>query len=201
MGFFPSLNHFYEKRGGAETCIDEEIPFAIPESWEWVRLGEICNKLTDGTHLTPRYTISGIPFLSVKDISSGSICFDDVKYISEKDHNELYKRCDPEKGDILLTKVGTTGIPVLINTETKFSLFVSVALLKINQNLIYSKFLVLFLQSPLVKDQCTRNTKGVGNQNWVIRDIANTIIPLPPLPEQQRIVIKINAMLSISDKL
>ena len=139
--------------------------------------------------------------MSVKDVSSGFICFDDTKYISEKNHNELYKRCDPEKGDVLLTKVGTTGIPILIETEKKFSLFVSVALLKFNQNLIYNRFLVFLLQSPSVREQCSHNTKGVGNQNWVIRDISNTIIPLPPLAEQHRIESQINALVPIFDKM
>ena len=194
-------NSHYEKRGKTERCINDEIPFDLPENWIWVRLGEILLKLTDGTHVTPKYAISGIPFLSVKNISSGVICFDDAKYISKEDHNELYKHCDPQKGDVLLTKVGTTGIPVLIDTDKKFSLFVSVALLKFNQRLISNKFLVLLLQSPLVREQCNRDTKGVGNQNWVIRDIANTIIPFPPLVEQHRILAQIDTLFAVCDRL
>ncbi|MDR0424712.1 MAG: hypothetical protein LBH39_04565 [Clostridiales Family XIII bacterium] len=110
--------------------ITEELPFEIPDSWEWVRLGCVINKLTDGTHSTPKYTESGVPFLSVKDMSDGKLNFSNTKYISPEGHSELYRRCDPERGDILLTKVGTTGIPVLVDTDEVFSLFVSVALLK-----------------------------------------------------------------------
>jgi len=167
----------------------------------WVRLGEICEKLTDGSHITPKYTNNGVPFLSVKDISNGFICFDNVKFITNKEHNELYKRCNPEKGDVLLTKVGTTGIPVLIDTDIQFSLFVSIALLKIFNKQVNNKFLISLLQSPFVKKQCKNETKGVGNKNWVIRDIANTLIPLPPLNEQKRIQAYINSFLSICDKL
>lgn len=183
----PSDNQHYEKIGTEVRCIEDEIPFEIPESWEWCRLGSILTKLTDGTHSTPHYTEAGIPFISVKDISSGTIDFSNTKHIAKSEHDELYKRCDPKKGDILLTKVGTTGIPVIIDTDEEFSLFVSVALLKYNNELISNNYMKLLLLSPLVQKQCTENTKGVGNKNWVIRDIAKTLIVIPPQKEQERI--------------
>ena len=179
---------------------EDEKPFDIPESWIWCRLGSVLYKLTDGTHSTPKYTVSGVPFLSVKDMSSGKLDFSNCKYISEQEHQELYLRCNPEYGDLLLTKVGTTGIPVIVDTNEQFSLFVSVALLKFNQNLICNKFLQALINSPLVQIQAAENTKGVGNKNWVMRDIANTIIILPPLAEQKRIVAKIEELLPYIDR-
>ncbi|MBN7576277.1 restriction endonuclease [Clostridium sp. 2-1] len=174
---------------------EDEVPFEIPESWKWVRLGNLLNKLTDGAHSTPKYTDCGIPFISVKDISSGKIDFSNTKYISKEEHDSLFKRCNPELEDILLTKIGTTGIPVIVETNKEFSLFVSVALLKFHIDLIYNKYLLYAIKSPVVQMQCDKNTRGVGNKNWVMRDIANTILPLPPLAEQKRIVAKIEEML------
>ena len=127
--------------------------------------------------------------------------FSNCKYISEEEHRELYKRCNPEQGDILLTKVGTTGIPIIVNITDEFSLFVSVALLKFNQELLYNEFLVHLINSPLIQRQAEENTRGVGNKNWVMRDIANTLIVIPPLSEQYRIVDELNKILSICDKL
>ena len=180
---------------------EDEIPFEIPESWKWVRLGELLYKLTDGAHSTPKYTEEGIPFISVKDLSSGYLNFDSCKYITEEEHSILFNRCNPEFGDILLTKVGTTGIPVIVDTDKQFSLFVSVALLKFNQLKLSNIFLKYLINSPLVQIQAKENTKGVGNKNWVMRDIANTIIPLPPLAEQKRIVEKIEELLPLVEKL
>lgn len=174
---------------------EDEIPFDIPENWKWVRLGELLYKLTDGTHSTPKYTATGVPFISVKDISSGKMDFSNTKFISQEEHESLYKRCDPERDDILLTKVGTTGIPVIVDTDKEFSLFVSVALLKFNTELIYNKYFMYVIKAPVVQIQARENTRGVGNKNWVMRDIANTILPLPPLEEQKRIVEKIEEML------
>lgn len=190
-----------KKEKPSPEITEDEKPFDIPDNWCWVRLGTILQKLTDGTHVTPKYTQTGVPFLSVKDVSNGQISFDNTKFISLQEHRELYKRCNPQIGDILLTKVGTTGIPVLIETEIEFSLFVSVALLKFSQDLLCGKFLVYLLQSPLVGVQCEENTKGVGNKNWVIRDISNTLIALPPLAEQNRIVQRLNELLPEIDKL
>ncbi|MGO5487942.1 restriction endonuclease subunit S [Catenibacterium mitsuokai] len=194
-------NSHYEKLNGIERCIDDEIPFDIPKNWCWCRLGSVVEKLTDGTHKTPKYQPSGIPFLSVKDISSGKISFDDCKYVSQAEHNELYNRCDPKFGDMLLTKVGTTGIPVLINTKIEFSLFVSVALVKFNHQYLYDKYFLYMLQSPLVQKQCAKNTKGVGNKNWVMRDIANTLLAIPPITEQHHIVEKIEQLLNVTNRL
>ena len=180
-------NSYYEKVDGIERCIDDEIPFEIPENWEWCRLGTILQKLTDGTHSTPKYAASGIPFISVKDISSGKISFERTKFISKTEHELLASRCDPHRDDILLTKVGTTGIPVLVDTDRPFSIFVSVAQLRFSTELLDKFFLIYLLKSPFVQTQCRENTKGVGNKNWVMRDIANTLICIPPLAEQKRI--------------
>lgn len=180
---------------------EEEKPFDIPDTWEWVRLKNLIFSLTDGTHSTPQYTASGIHFISVKDVSSGKLSFDNTKYISLAEHNELKKRCNPQKGDILLTKVGTTGIPVLIESDIKFSLFVSVALLKFSHENIFPKYFIYLLKSPLVQEQAAKNTRGVGNKNWVLSDIEKTILVLPPLAEQKRIVKRVEELLALCDEL
>ena len=184
-----------------ETAIDPNaIPFDVPENWKWVTLGSILNKLTDGTHKTPKYTTDGIKFVSVKDMSNGVLSLENTKFISAEEHQELYARCTPEKGDILLSKVGTTGVPAIVNTTEQFSLFVSVALLKFVRECIDLKFLYYMLMSPLVQTQATENTRGVGNKNWVLDAIANTMVVLPPLAEQKRIVIKVEELLPYVDR-
>jgi type I restriction enzyme S subunit len=180
---------------------EDEIPFELPDGWEWVRLGNLLLKLTDGTHKTPPYTASGVPFISVKDISNGKIDFSDTKFISQKTHEKLFKRCNPEFGDLLLTKVGTTGIPVIVDTDIEFSLFVSVALLKFNNQFISNRYLMHLINSPFIKEKSEENTRGVGNKNLVLRDIANFAIPLPPLNEQKRIAEKVDILIALCDEL
>ncbi len=177
------------------------IPFDIPDSWRWAYLGSILNKLTDGTHRTPKYATSGVKFVSVKDMSNGILSLDNTKFITEEEHIELFSRCDPQRGDMLLSKVGTTGVPAIIDTDEPFSLFVSVALLKYSHSCIDERFLYFLLKSPLVQEQATENTRGVGNKNWVLDAISKTVVVLPPLAEQKRIVAKLDELLPLCEKL
>lgn len=180
---------------------EDEIPFDIPESWKWVRIGSLLHKLVDGTHRTPKYTTSGVPFVSVRNMSNGTLSLEDTKFISEEEHRELWNRCNPKRGDILLSKVGTTGVPAKVETDKEFSLFVSVALLKFNNDLLDIDFLIYSILAPDFQKQCKEHTRGVGNKNWVIIDIANTMMPLPPLAEQKRIVAKLEEILPLCERL
>ena len=190
-------NSYYEKllATGEVKCIDEEVPFEIPQGWEWCRFSSLYLSLTDGTHSTPKYTLSGVPFISVKDMSSGVIDFSNTRYISKEEHQKLSDRCHPQKGDLLLSKVGTTGIPAMVTTDREFSLFVSVALIKLIQHDMNREFLAFMIQSPLVQEQAKENTRGVGNKNWVLSAVSKTLMVVPPLEEQGRIRNRLNLIL------
>ena len=198
---FSRFSSYYEKfADGKVVCIDDEIPFEIASGWEWCRFSSIYWQLTDGTHSTPKYTQSGIPFLSVKDMSTGRLSFANTKFISEEEHKLLSQRCHPCKGDLLLSKVGTTGIPLIIDDDREFSIFVSLALIKFFPKFVDSSFLIALLNSPLVQMQVKENTRGVGNKNWVLTAISNTLLAIPPLREQQRIVEKIDILSPYTDR-
>lgn len=179
---------------------EDEIPFEIPKGWEWCRFSDLYWQLTDGTHSTPKYREQGVPFLSVKDMSGGKLSFSNTKFISSEEHALLSQRCHPQKGDLLISKVGTTGIPLIIDTDKEFSIFVSLALIKFFPQLIDSSFLLFLINSPLVQSQVKENTRGVGNKNWVLSAISNTIMVLPPLAEQRRIVAKIEELMPLVER-
>jgi type I restriction enzyme, S subunit len=98
--------------------------------WEVKRLGDMA-EIRDGTHQTPRYVESGIPFYSVENVTSGD--FTNTKFISEAEHNFLTKSFKIEKGDILMTRIGSIGDCKLIDWEVNASFYVSLALLKIRK--------------------------------------------------------------------
>ena len=133
-------------------------------------------------------------------MSSGVIDFSNTKYISKEEHQKLSDRCHPQKGDLLLSKVGTTGIPAMVTTDREFSLFVSVALIKLIQCDINREFLVFMIQSPLVQEQAKENTRGVGNKNWVLSAVSKTLMVVPPLEEQGRIKNRLNLILSYVER-
>lgn len=173
---------------------EDEWPFDLPAGWEWATLDSLASQITDGAHHTPDYVPAGVPFLSVKDLSSGVIDFSDTRFISSEAHRELAKRCNPEFGDVLLTKIGTTGIAVVVDTTTPFSLFVSVALIKLSPVSTNRDYVALVINSPFVRQQSKDGTEGVGNKNLVLRKIRAFQIPLPPLNEQARIVARVTEL-------
>lgn len=177
---------------------EDEIPFEIPDNWKWCRLVDLCKEITDGTHKTPTYIETGVPFLSVKNVSSGHFDFEDVKYISESEHRELIKRCNPEKGDILICRIGTLGKAIEIDINVNFSIFVSLGLIKPLDSYL-SKYLVYVLNSGFGEKWIKKNKAGDAMHAAKINlDVLRSfLVPLPPLLEQTRIVDKIDEMLSI----
>jgi type I restriction enzyme S subunit len=178
----------------------DERPFELPDGWEWTWAANLTSQITDGTHHTPTYVPAGVPFLSVKDLSSGRIDFSATRFISPEEHAELTRRCNPEAGDLLLTKIGTTGIAVLVDTNIPFSIFVSVALLKLPIKEVGS-YLRVLMNSPFVKKQSEEGTEGVGNKNLVLRKISSFLLPVPPLAEQHRIVAKVDELMALCDRM
>jgi type I restriction enzyme S subunit len=155
-------------------------------------LAEICSLISDGTHHTPKYISDdqqGIHFISVKDVREWEISFEKTKFISKEEHNKLAKRCSPKTNDILLTKIGTIGKAALVPSNAPiFDIFVSVALLKLNDDSISPPFVTYFLNSEVARIQFSRVVKGIGVPDLHLEDIAAIKIPLPPLNKQIELV-------------
>ena len=181
---------------------EDEIPFEIPESWEWVRLIDLCSLISDGTHKTPAYVEYGVPFISVKDISSGVMDFSNVKYITREEHEKLISRCKPEMNDVLLCRIGTLGKAIKICTDKEFSIFVSLGLLKLIEADV-ADYIVQVINSGYGYRWIDDNKVGGGgtHTNKINLDTLRGMpIPIPPLEEQHRIVAKIEEILPYIDQ-
>jgi len=160
----------------------------ILEEWDFVMLKDITSKITDGTHKTPKYTTDGVVFISAKNIIGSNLNFKDIKYISQEEHEELQKRCFPESEDILLTKSGSLGSAVIIpKLEFEFSIFESLALLKINKTICSPHYLNQYLNSDYSQRYFDAITTGLAVKHLHLVDLRKTKIPLPSLKEQQKI--------------
>lgn len=161
-------------------------PTTNPKGMTVVKLSDVTTRITDGVHQKPNYTESGLPFISVKDITTGVLSFDDCKFVSQDDHNKFTKRCKPEKNDILYTKVGATyGRPALVDTDREFSIYVSVCLIKPKKELVDPTFLFSALGTSAIKRQADNRIKGIGVPDLHLDQIQSFRIPLPSLSEQR----------------
>lgn len=150
-------------------------------------LDELCEFIKDGTHQTPTYVdvTEGYKFLSSKDVTSGYIDWSSIKYIPEELHQELYKRIAPQRGDILLAKNGTTGIPAIVETDETFDIYVSLALLRLKPN-NNVRYIWSALRMPETKAQFDNSLKGVGVPNLHLGEIKKTKIIVPPFSLQNQ---------------
>ena len=179
---------------------DDEKPFDIPDSWEWVRLGDAANSINDGIHFKPKYVKSGIPFATAKNISSGELDLSNADYISENDYLEYKNKVNPKMGDLLLSKDGTIGVSAINTTNKKFGLLSSIAVVKTNHKLVRNEFLNYAIENKYTQKQIRKNIRGITYRHWNLKRINETIIPFPPLEEQSRIAAKIAQLFALLRK-
>ena len=176
-------NSHYEKRGSEVICIDEEIPFEIPSSWSWSRLGN-CLDVRDGTHDTPRYVTEGVPLVTSKNLSNGRIDFSTAKLISIEDSQAINQRSKVDSGDIMYAMIGSIGNPVLYQGNDEFSIK-NMALFKCIINGMCMEYVYWFL--VLAQENMKKAASG-GVQAFVsLGYLRNYLIPVPPIAEQMRI--------------
>lgn len=159
-----------------------------PKGWKQSTLGDECYYIKDGPHKSPKYldSIDGIPFISTRNVVSGDgIDWSTAKYISEADYLDCIKKCHPEKGDILYSKGGTTGIAKLVDTDIRFANWVHVAVLKFGAQLD-GRFLECMLNMNYCYAQSQALTKGIANKDFVLSAIAQVKIYVPPIELQRK---------------
>ena len=169
------------------------------DGWEEKTLKEVCTKITDGTHQTPKYFDSGYTFLSSGNVTSGIINWDKIKYIDEKQHLEMQKRVSPQLNDILLAKNGTTGVAAIVDRDIEFDIYVSLALLRASDKL-EAKYLLHFVNSPIAKKQFNKRLKGSGVPNLHLQEIREVIVPYPISKKEQLKISNYIELLSMRTK-
>lgn len=162
-----------------------------------IPLKELCiTEITDGTHKTPQYSESGYIFLSSKNVTHEKIDWDHVMYIPKELHEELYRRIAPRRNDILLAKNGTTGVAAIVDRDEIFDIYVSLALIRPNAEIVLPRYLLYAINSEASRRYFNSNLKGIGVPNLHLTHIRETPIAVPDLCAQQKIV---NRLDKVSD--
>ena len=181
----------------ANEIEEEEIPFEVPESWCWCRLGNICTKLVDGDHNPP----AGLPtkteyiMASSQNINNDSLVdLDKVRYLSKEVFEVENERTKAEKGDIFFTSVGTLGRSCVYDGSKNICFQRSVSVIKTE---IYNKFFKYCLDAPFIQYFIIDNATGTAQKGFYLNQLAKLVIPLPPLEEQIEIVKKVEELLHL----
>jgi type I restriction enzyme S subunit len=176
---------------------EDEIPFEIPESWEWCKLND-CLDVRDGTHDTPKYVTSGYPLVTSKNLRNGTIDFKGALFISKEDHEAISCRSKVDENDILYAMIGTVGNPVLVRHKDFDFSIKNMALFKHVGDYVFMDYVYWYLYFAQV-DMKAYASGGV--QTFVsLGYLRNYLIPLPPLAEQCRIVAKIEELMPLVER-
>lgn len=180
------------------------MTITLPHGWSFVNLEELCIQITDGTHKTPTYQKEGVRFISIQNLRRfAPIDWNSyIRFVSPEDHFELSKRACPEIGDVLVSKIGTLGLAKIIDFSEPISIFVGLALIKPNKQLLDSKFLEIVLNSPPYQKLAQDKARGAGRKTLPLEELRKFPIPIPypdtperSLAEQRRIVARLEALL------
>jgi type I restriction enzyme S subunit len=182
------------------TLTSNEVPFDIPEKWLWVKLGKLASKITDGEHLSPNKTTSGMPLLTAVHVASRGLVFDNPQFVSVDDGVRFRRRCDPMRGDILICSRGTIGRCVVVDVDEIFCLMGSVILIRLPADCspAYFKY---FLSTDSAQERMRGMSGATAVKALYLKDIRHCPMPIPPLAEQHRIVAKVDELMALCDEL
>ena len=186
-----------ENLKNAKALFQQVLAQELKPKEGWVeKLGEVCNKIVDGTHHSPTNTPEGeYPYITAKNIKHNGIDLSNITYVTRDIHREIYLRCNPEKGDVLMIKDGaTTGIAVVNDLDFEFSLLSSVALLKTKTEILEPYYLCYVLNSPNIYNQFRNKMDGAAITRITLVKIKDAVIWVPPLDQQKNIVATLDTL-------
>ena len=193
-----------KKSKSLPAITEDEIPFEIPDSWEWVRLGEIASKIGAGS--TPSggkavYLDAGIKFIRSQNVYNDGLRMAGMAFISEEINNKKQGSIVQSKDILLNITGGSIGRCALVPDDFDIANINQHILIIRNINEMCRYYLHKVLISPYIQELIMSVQVGVSREGLSAEKTKNMLIPLPPLSEQHRIVAKIEELMPLCDKL
>jgi type I restriction enzyme S subunit len=154
-----------------------------------IHLSDCCESIADGDHQAPPKADSGIPFITISNVSaSNRIDFENTKFVPKAYYDALADKRKAHKDDILYTVVGSFGIPIFIEDDTKFAFQRHIAILRPDKEVVISKYLYHFFQSTNFLKQAHAVAAGAAQKTITLASLDRMKVSVPSLAEQARIV-------------
>ncbi len=179
-----------EQKAGRLSCV-----------WPTARLGDVCVRITDGTHQPPPFVEDGVPFLFVRNIVGGEIDFDTERFVSDVTFRELTKSWRASPGDVLYSAVGSYGVAVPVEADRPFVFQRHIALIRPRSDVLEPHFAAHFLNSPEGRRMSDERALGGAQKTVTLRSLADFRVPLPPLSEQKRIAASLREQLDAAARM
>ena len=192
-------NSHYEKVGLEETCIDNELPFEIPDTWSWVRFADIAifenGDRSNKYPIEADYVSDGIPFFGAKDMGDKYMEFSTVRFITQEKFAQLGNG-KLQNGDLVCLLRGSVGKTRIFKESEKYTTgFICAQMMIIRcLDLNILDYLYALINSPYYCKAIESKITGTAVRQLPAREVANILIPLPPLNEQFRIIEKLSEL-------
>jgi type I restriction enzyme S subunit len=178
-----------------DTATGHDASHQLPKGWTEVRLQDVVEQLTDGTHAPPKFSTSGVPFIVIGNVRHGSIDWASVfKWVTRSTFENEAKRLCPRCDDILYTAVGSYGTAVRLTDDRDFMFQRHIAFLRPTKEIADARFLCHALNSPHCKQQADKVARGVAQKTVTLGSLRNFTVRLAPLCEQRRIAARIDEL-------
>ena len=187
---------FFEKK---DLCIDNEIPFELPENWQWTKLGRICDKLVDGDHNPPKGIEEKTEYIMVssRNINHNTVeDLENVRYLTKEMFDAENLRTNATAGDIFFTSVGSLGRSCIYDGRMNICFQRSVSILNTK---VYNKYVKFFFDSNFYQNYVAEHATGTAQMGFYLQEMAESFIAIPPISEQKRIVAKIEEIFNALD--
>lgn len=188
-----------KKQKSLAEIADEEKPFSLPANWCWTRAEHVSLAVVDCPHSTPKFVATGKLCLDTNSFKQGRLVEHRFRYVDSSTFNDRNSRLQPRPGDVVFAREGSVGESVVVPVGVECCLGQRVMLFRPHRT--NSDYFRLAISEPSALSRILALHKGIGAKHVNVADMRAALLPLPPLPEQHRIVAKVDQLMALCDQL
>ena len=185
-----------------QASVSEPVPpHWLPAGWAWTTLMRCSALVVDCRNKTAPYVSTGVPLVRTTNVKEGGLVMEDMRYVDEGIAKIWSSRCQPQPGDILITREAPMGEACIIPEDMRICLGQRMMLARMVPGTIFNRYILYMLRDPFLMDRVQDKPVGATVQHLRVGGVESLLVPLPPLAEQHRIVAKVDDLMVLCDQL
>lgn len=175
-------------------------PYEIPAGWKWAPTKDLCAEIIDCPHSTAKFESAGVACIDTNCFKGGRLLLNKLRFVSEETYAVRIARLEPRAGDVVFAREGSVGESVIIPEQLRCCLGQRVMLFRPGES-VTPEYFQMAISEPSSVERLVAMHKGIGAKHVNVKDMRNTLLPVPPLVEQRRIVAKVEELMKLCDQL
>ena len=201
MSGYPNVDEARAQLKKQASVLEPMPPHWLPKGWAWTTLIRCSALVVDCRNKTAPYVSSGVPLVRTTNVKEGHLVMEDMRYVEEGIAKVWSSRCEPQSGDILITREAPMGEACIIPEDMRICLGQRMMLARMVPGTIFNRYILYMLRDPFLMDRVQDKPVGATVQHLRVGGVESLLVPLPPLAEQHRIVAKVDELMALCDQL